>query len=342
MWRGPFDVRLEEVPEPQSSGARDAIVQVTRSAICGTDLHPYRGEIEDFMVGTVLGHEFTGVVAEAGPEAGISPGERVLASDLIACGRCRNCARGWHYHCPEASLFGYGTVVGEYFAGGQAEYVRVPNADLVLSRIPSTLGEEEALLVGDVLTTGFTAATEAGILPGQSVVVVGCGPVGLLALTCAQLAGAETTVGIDPDPGRRAATQRLGAIPLAPGPDAVAEVEDLCDGAADAVLEAVGSEPALLLALEAVRPRGTVVVVGSHGYDTLRFPVREAFAKELVLRFAVGDPIRSRREVFGLLGAGRLDPTVVISHRMPLAEAPRAYELFDRREALKVVLSPGG
>ncbi|HKO36991.1 MAG TPA: alcohol dehydrogenase catalytic domain-containing protein [Solirubrobacterales bacterium] len=340
VWRGAYDVRLEELPQPELSGPRDAVVRMTRSAICGTDLHPYRGEIADFMVGTVLGHEFTGLVEEAGSEAGVRSGERVLASDLIACGRCRYCARGWHYHCPEASLFGYGTVVGDYVAGGQAEYVRVPNADLVLSAIPASLGDEDALFAGDILTTAHTGAVEAGVLPGDSVVVVGCGPVGLLALMCVRLMGAETTIALDPDPGRRAAAEGLGALALAPGPDAIAEIRDLCGGGADAVLEAVGSEAALLLALEGVRPRGTVVAVGSHTYETMRFPVREAFARELTLRFAVGDPIRSRDEVLDLVAAGRLDPTVLISHRMSLADAPRAYEMFDRRQALKVVLTP--
>jgi threonine dehydrogenase-like Zn-dependent dehydrogenase len=340
VWRGAYDVRLEELPDPQLSGPRDAIVRMIRSAICGTDLHPYRGEIEDFAPGTVLGHEFTGVVEEAGSEADVRPGERVLASDLIACGRCRYCARGWHYHCPEASLFGYGTVVGDYVAGGQAEYVRVPNADLVLSGIPPTLADEEALFVGDVLTTGYTAATEAGVLPGHSVAAVGCGPVGLFGLMCARLLGAETLLAIDPDPGRRAAAEQLGATAFAPGPSALAEIGDLPGGGADAVLEAVGTEAALLLALAGARPRGTVVAVGSHSSETLRFPAREAFAKELTLRFAVGDPIRSRDEVLGLVSEGRLDPTAVISHRMSLADATRAYEMFDRRQALKVVLTP--
>lgn len=340
VWRGVRDVRLEELPAPQLSGPRDAIVRVTRSAICGTDLHPYRGEIEDFPVGTVLGHEFTGVVELAGPEADARAGDRVLASDLIACGRCAYCAEGWHYQCPEASLFGYGTVVGEYVPGGQAEYVRVPNADVVLSPIPAELEDEQALLVGDVLTTGHTAAAEAGVGPGQSVAVVGCGPVGLCALMCARLRGAETLVAVDPDPTRRAAAARLGAVALAPGPDAAAEIREITGGGADVVLEAVGNEAALLLSLDALRPRGTLVVVGSHSSDALPFPAREAFAKELTIRFAVGDPIRSRDEVLGAVLAGELDPMPLISHRISLAEAPRAYEMFDRRQALKVVLTP--
>jgi threonine dehydrogenase-like Zn-dependent dehydrogenase len=340
VWRGAGDVRVEELPTPQLNGPREAILRVTLSAICGTDLHPYRGEIEGFPVGNVLGHEFTGIVELAGPEAAVRTGDRVLASDLIACGRCRRCAAGWHYQCPEASLFGYGTVVGDYVPGGQAEFVRVPNADVVLSPIPAELADEQALLVGDVLSTGFTAAAEAAVGPGQSVAVVGCGPVGLSALMCARRRGAETLVALDPDRRRRAAAEDLGAVALAPGPDAAEEVRELTGGGADAVLEAVGSAPALLLSLAALRPRGTLVVVGSHSSDVVPFPAREAFAKELTVRFAVGDPIRSRDEVLGAVLAGELEPTRLISHRISLADAPRAYELFDRRQALKVVLTP--
>jgi threonine dehydrogenase-like Zn-dependent dehydrogenase len=340
VWRGPYDVRLEKLAEPQLAGPRDAIVRMTRSAICGTDLHPYRGEVEDFKPGTVLGHEFTGVVEEAGPEAGVRPGERVLASDLIACGHCWYCDQGWHYQCEEASLFGYGDVVGDYVAGGQAEYVRAPNADLVLSTIPADLEDEQALFAGDILTTGYAANLEAGVRPGHRVAVIGCGPVGLLALMCARLLGAETLLAVDPDPRRRAAAEQLGALTLASGPDTASALQDLSGGGPDVVLEAVGNVAALHLALEAVRPRGTVVAVGAPATDAMPFPARQAFGKELTLRFVVGDPIRSRDEVLTLVAAGRLDPTVVISHRLSLAEAPRGYEMFDRRQALKVVLTP--
>src|SRR5262249_34824245 len=152
VYRGPGDVAVVgHLPEPELSGPRDAVVRVTRSAICGTDLHPYRGEIPGFEPGTVLGPEFTGVVVEAGVAVPSAPVERVLASDLVACGRCRVCARGWHYHCPEVTLFGYSTVVGPSLPGGQAEHVRVPFADVVLSRCPDGLSDEHVLFAGDVL-----------------------------------------------------------------------------------------------------------------------------------------------------------------------------------------------
>jgi threonine dehydrogenase-like Zn-dependent dehydrogenase len=345
VWHAPYDVRVaEDLPLPRPLAARDAVVRVTRAAICGTDLHPYRGEIADFPPGTVLGHEFTGVVEEVGRArpGGLRPGDRVLASDLIACGACWYCQRGWHYQCPSVSLFGYGTVVGQDVPGGQADFVRVPYADVVLSRIPDDLSDEQVLFVGDILTTGYTCAREAGIAPGDTVAVVGCGPVGLFALSSALLLGAARVLAIDPDPARRACAARLGAQPVAiEDGGGVEQVRALSAGrGADVVLEAVGTDAALRTALEVARPRGSVVAVGAHHSEAMPFSTRQAFARELTLRFAVGDPIRTRGELLPLLQAGRLDPTAVISHRLPLAEARQGYQLFDRRVATKVVLIP--
>lgn len=341
VWHGAFDVRLDDLPMPELIDPRDAILRVTRSAICGTDLHPYRGEIADFPPGTIMGHEFTGVVEEVGRAVKLSlrPGERVLASDVIACGECWFCRRGWHYQCQHVSLFGYGTVVGTPIPGGQAEYVRVPYADVVLSRIPDVLTDEQALFVGDILTTGYTCAYEAGIAPGDTVAVIGCGPVGLFALMTAYLLGAECVIAIDPHPGRRTFARKLGGYPLAPD-DALAEyVRELTGGrGVDAVMEAVGSEEALATSLEIVRPRGTISVVGAHHSQAMPFPTGIAFGHELTLRFSVGDPIRWHAQLFKLLEAGKLDPTCIISHRLPLAEAIEGYRLFHQRKATKVVL----
>ncbi|NDZ99824.1 alcohol dehydrogenase catalytic domain-containing protein, partial [Streptomyces sp. SID10116] len=189
------DVAMPRVEEP-----RDAVVRVVRSAICGTDLHPYRGEIDGFPAGTVTGHEFTGVVEETGPEVrGLRAGDRVVASDIIACGHCRSCRHGWHYQCDRVGLFGYATVVGtRAYAGGHAEFVRVPFADTVLFPIPDDVGDERALFVGDVLATGYACAVGAGVRPGDTVAVVGCGPVGLLALEVAWLLGAARVLAVDP------------------------------------------------------------------------------------------------------------------------------------------------
>ena len=341
VFRGPGLIEVEEMARPTVQDPRDAVVRVTRAAICGTDLHPYRGEIPGFRAGTVLGHEIVGLVEDVGPGVvGVSPGDRVVVSDVIACGRCDWCVRGWHYHCRHASLFGYDEVVGVYVPGGQAEAVRVPFADVVLSPVPDAVTDEQALFVGDILTTAWTSAEEAGIEPGDVVAIVGCGPVGLCACIAAPLFGAAHVVAVDPDPRRQAAASGLGAIATEPAVAADA-VRDLSDGrGADIVIEAVGTDAALALAIDLVRPRGTIVAAGAHHSTAMPFPTGRAFGLELTLRFAVGDPIRSRDTLLPLIAAGRLDPTPIVSHRMPLADAAEAYDLFDHRDATKVVLVP--
>mgnify|MGYP001210453235 CR=1 FL=1 len=341
VFHGPYDVRLRtDLPEPKVTGPRDAVVRVSRTAICGTDLHAYRGELPGFGVGTVLGHEFVGTVVAAGDEVPYRPGQRVVASDVVACGRCPICARGWHYQCPEVTLFGYSTVVGESLDGGQAEYVRVPYADVVLGACPDGVTDEQALFSGDVLATGYVAACRAEITPGDTVAVVGGGTVGILAGLCARVVGAAAVVVADPSPARRAAVAECGLVPASP--DRLAEVvaEVSAGRGARSVIEAVGTDAALTLAVATAAARGTVVAVGAHHSAAAPLDAGAAFARELTLRFAVGDPIAVRDDVLALVRAGRVDPTVVISHRLPLAEVTRAYELFDRREATKVVLVP--
>ena len=323
-------------------GERDAVVRVTRTAICGTDLHAYRGELPGFATGSILGHEFTGVVVEAGPAVAYRPGQRVVASDLVACGRCPLCARGWHYQCPEATLFGYSSVVGRPLDGGQAEYVRVPFADVVLWPCPEDLTDEQILFTGDILATGYVAADRAGVTPGDVVVVIGAGPVGIMAGLCAQAHGAATVIAADPSPARQAAAEACGliAVPPAALPDAVAR---LARGhGVRAVIEAVGTDNALALAMATVTARGTVLAVGAHHSRAAPLDTGRAFARELTLRFAVGDPIAVRDRVIALVQAGRIDPTVVISHRLPLEEVARGYELFHRQQATKVILIPEG
>lgn len=343
VWRGPETVEVDDsLPDPRIEHPRDAIVRVTLSAICGTDLHPYRGEIDSFRPGTVLGHEFVGVVEDVGEEGGwVRPGERVLASDVIACGRCWYCNVGLHYQCEHVSLFGYGDVVGPYVPGGQAERVRVPFADVVLSPIPPILADEQILLVGDVLTTGYSCAAKGRIAPGATVAVVGFGPVGACAAMSALLLGAARVLAVDPDESRMRLAERVGAVPCGYGHGAGEQVREETGGrGADVVLEAVGSDGALLTALDLVRAGGTVVAAGAHASEATPFPARMAFDKELTLSFAVGDPIATRDALVPLVSAGRLDPAAVISHRMPLEHAVEAYAAFDRREATKVVLRP--
>lgn len=338
VWNGPREIEVRELDAPSLLRPTDAIVRVSLAAICGTDLHAYRGEVDGVSPGTVLGHEFVGTVLAVGSEVrSRSPGERVVASDLLACGRCWWCARGWHYQCEHASLFGSGTVVGEEVGGAQAELVRVPNADLVLCPIADEVADEDAVFVGDVLATAHMAISESGLGEGDSLAVVGCGPVGLCAVGCGLRAGAATVFAVDPDPRRAARAAELGAVAVSSDP--IAEVAAASGGrGADAVVEAVGSDAALASALRLVRSKGTVVAVGAHRSKAMPFSSRDAFARELTLRFVVGNPIAVREELLAEIAAGRLNPAAIVSHRLPLEQAAEAYRLFDRREAVKVVL----
>lgn len=340
VYHGPAQVAVEQLPEPGIAHPRDAIVRVSRTAICGTDLHPYRGELTGFPAGTVLGHEFAGVVLQAGPDVPFAVGQRVYASDIIACGRCADCAKGWHYQCAAATLFGYATVVGAAVAGGQAELVRIPFADVVLAATPDDVTDEQALLAGDALTTGYAAARNAAIIPGAVVAVVGGGPVGLLAALCASTMGAAHVVVADPEPDRRMLADSAGLTSVAPEGLAAATAELTGGRGAHAVIEAVGTDAALGCALGAAGPHSTVSVAGAHHSSSMPFPSGLCFRKELTLRFTVGDPIAQREEVLALVRSGRLDPAAIISHRLPLQEAAAAYELFASRRAFKVVLIP--
>lgn len=339
MYEGPGSITVADgLPRPTLRSPREAVVRVSWSGICGTDLHPYRGEIPAFAGGTILGHEFAGTVVEAGAQTSFQPGDRVFASDIVACGRCRLCSRGWHYQCPSVSLFGYSTVVGESLDGGQAEYVRVPFADVVLAAIPDGVSAEQALFVGDVLTTAYAAVEAAGIVPGDTVAVVGAGPLGVLAAMCASAVGAGEVLVAEPDAKRRKLAAEAGVRALEPA-EFSDTVRSACGGyGAPAVIEAVGSDPALTTAIDAAGPHGTVVAVGAHHSTAFPLPTREAFGRELTLRFVVGDPIRLRDRVFALLRAGLIDPVRVVTHRLPLSDAAKGYELLDRREALKVLL----
>jgi threonine dehydrogenase-like Zn-dependent dehydrogenase len=340
VWRGPGEVEVAEVAEPVLVEPTDAIVAVSLAAICGTDLHAYRGEVEAIPTGTVLGHEFVGMVAAVGPAVG-GPrvGDRVLASDLVACGACWWCERGWHYQCPQASLFGYGSVVGEELPGGQAELVRVPRADVVLRRLEPAVGDADAIFVGDVLATAHMAVAESGLSPGGTMAVVGCGPVGLCTVMCGLRAQAGAVCAVDPNPARRARAAKLGAVPVDLGDRAQFETDAVVRGA-DVVVEAVGSDASLQTALDLVRPRGTVVVVGAHHSEVTPISTLDAFARELTIKFVVGDPIAVRDELLEAVADGELRPASLVSHRFPLEQGAEAYRLFDRQEAVKVVLVP--
>ena len=337
-----------DVPEPALCEGDDCIVEVEVAGICGTDLHPYRGHIPGFAPGTVMGHEFVGTVVEAGGElTKRRVGDRVVVSDIVACGRCALCATGRHYQCSEVQLFGYDRVVGDYLPGGQAEFVRVPHADLTTFDVPPGVTPHAALFAGDVLTTALAAVEAAAGESRDSLAVVGCGPVGLAAVLCGRWAGFEQVVAIDDAPLRRAAASTLGATPLnggksvgtaLPVEDAVRDV--LQSRGASAVVEAVGASAALATSIEIAAPNARIASVGAHHGDGTPIPLETAFGRELTIQFVVGNPLALAPRVLGLMAADELDPTPIISDVIPLDDAPAGYMSFDHRQAIKVLLEP--
>ncbi|MEO8229953.1 MAG: alcohol dehydrogenase catalytic domain-containing protein [Chloroflexota bacterium] len=336
---GVGDLQVREVPDAKLVDPGDAVVRVTTTAICGADLFPFHGHTPGFESGTVLGHEFVGVVEAVGPAvASLRPGDRVVSTSTISCGFCAHCRAGRPTQCPDRALFGYSGVY-KRLDGGQAELVRVPVADRCLRLVPESIGDESAVFLADMLPTGYNAVKRADLAIGDVAVVVGCGTVGLMAVLFAQRI-ARTVIAIDAIAGRRALAGHFGAQAVTPE-DARAAVDAATAGlGADGVVEAAGSAGALTAALTYVRGRGTVSVVGAH-FDS-DFPLNNAlmFEREMTLRVSWGDPFNDRDRLLAFLETGDLDPTPVISHRFPLAEASEAYRLFDAREATKVLLTP--
>ncbi|HKP18093.1 MAG TPA: alcohol dehydrogenase catalytic domain-containing protein [Gaiellaceae bacterium] len=337
---GVEDVRVEQVPDPRLLEPTDAVVAVRAAAICGADLFPLHGMTPGFENGTVLGHEFAGVVVERGADVrGVEVGQRVVNTSMVADGTCPACRAGRVTQCSGRALFGYSGVYPR-LDGGQAELVRVPHADRVLAPLPEAVSDEAAVFLSDNLPTAYDAVvTRGGVRAGDLVCVVGLGAVGLMAVMCAVDAGARV-LAVDGVEARRAAAERLGAEPVSPE-DAAAVVAEASEGlGADVVVEAAGSPGALDAALRLARGRGTVSVVGAHFEPDFPLDNHLMFERELTLRFSIGDAAGHRDRLLGLIGEGRLDPASVVSHRLPLAEAAEAYRLFDQREAVKVVLHP--
>jgi alcohol dehydrogenase len=338
VFRGPGDLRVEEVQEPKLLEPGDAILEVRTTAICGADLFPYHGLTPGFETGTILGHEFVGVVSEVGPGVETHrPGDRVVCGSTLTDGTCAHCRAGRPTQCLERGVFGYSGVYRR-LDGGQAERVRVPNADRCLWQLPETVSNEAAVFVADILPTGFNAVVRGEVSAGDTVVVLGCGPVGLMAVLCA-VPRAGRVIGVDGVPERRALAGRLGAVAVEPA-GAQGLVAELTGGlGADVVIEAAGTAPALQAALQLARGRGTVSVVGAHFERDHPLDNLTMFEKELTLRFSWGDPTTLHGELLDLVEAGKLDPTPVITHTLPLADAVEGYRMFDEREATKVVLT---
>lgn len=335
----PGDLQVREVPDPVLATPTDAVVRVTTTAICGADLFPYHGHVPGFESGTILGHEFVGVVESVGTGvANVRPGDRVVCTSTISCGRCAHCRAGRSSQCPERALFGYSGVYRQLH-GGQAEKVRIPNADRCLRPIPDGISDDVAVFVADMLPTGYSAVRRADLTHGDVAVVVGCGTVGLMAILFA-VRTARAVIAVDGISARRALAAQLGAQAVAPE-EATAAIAAATDGlGADGVIEAAGSAAALTAAIGMARGQGTVSVVGAHFEPD--FPLNNGlmFEKELTLRVSWGHPFNDRDRILGMLGSGHLDPTPAVTHRFALEDAAEAYRVFDGRAAVKVLLQP--
>jgi alcohol dehydrogenase len=337
--RGPGDVGVDDVADPTIREPGDAIVAVRASALCGADLFPFHGLTPGFEAGTILGHEFAGEVVEVGSDvSSLRPGMRVVNTSMISDGTCPSCRAGRVTQCEGRSLFGYSGVYPR-LDGGQAELVRVPHADRALRPLPDEVTDEEAVFLADVLPTGYAAVVRADTQAEDVVVVVGCGPVGLMAVLCAR-GGSRRLIAVDGVPVRRELAEQLGAEGVPP--ESAAEVvARATDGlGADVVIEAAGTPGALDAALRLARGRGVVSVVGAHFEPDYPLDNALMFERELTLRFSIGDPTADGPLLLERLVSGELDPTPVVTHRMALSEAAEAYRLFDSREATKVVLAP--
>ena len=384
-WMGTRHLEVTEVPDPAILNPRDAIVRITHTAICGSDLHLYNGFIPTMKRGDVLGHEFMGEVVETGSAVtNLQRGDRVVVPFPIACGHCLQCERELYSLCENSNpnawmaeklygyspcgIFGYSHMLGGY-AGGQAEYARVPFADVGPLKVPESVSDEQALFLSDIFPTGYMAAEACSIQPGDTVAVWGCGPVGQFAIRSAYLLGAERVIAVDRFPYRlRIARERAGAETLnyeevdvrdalkemtaGRGPDACIDAVGMeghapgLAGAYDRVKTALYLETdrpvALRQAILACRSGGTISVAGVYGGFIDKFPMGAVVNRSLTIRSGQTHVHRYMRPLLERVEKGEIDPTFIITHRMRLDEAPQGYEVFGNKEdeCLKVVLRP--
>ena len=341
VYRGIERVEVAEVPDAVLVEPSDAIVRVALTAICGSDLHLYHGKAP-LEPGDTIGHEAIGVVDAVGSSVKrFAPGDRVVVSFDIACGDCWFCRKGQTQLCDDFGFLGYG-VFGGSLGGAQAELLRVPVADVNLLAVPDGLEDDRALFVGDALTTGVYAAGLAEIHHGDVVAIVGAGPVGFF---CAQAAlpSAASVLALDLDPSRLSIAERIGAIPVdVSARNAQTAVDEHTQGrGADVVIEAVGTPAAFERSVDIVRRGGTVVVMGVYTSEVVQAQIGVWWVRALQIRFAGTTPVHAWwKHAMAEVEAGRLDPLPIVSHRLPLDEAAHGYELFDTKQATKVLLTP--
>jgi threonine dehydrogenase-like Zn-dependent dehydrogenase len=335
-------VRVDDLPEPAIDEPGDVLVDVTLTAVCGSDLHAYHGKLP-MESGESLGHEGVGVVRKVGSSVrSFSPGDRVVLPFGICCGECWYCRSGATSLCARWRYLGFGEYGGG-LAGTQAERVRVPLADANLLRIPDDVDDERALFAGDVATTGHYGARLLEPGAEESVAVVGAGPVGFCAAQALRSMGVRTVLLLDREESRLALAKEAGAVPVRVGDDLDVSkaVKEHTEGrGADAAIDAVGLVPAYETTLRATRRGGRVCVLGVYGPgERVEVQLGAYWVRQLRLVFAGVCPVQSSWQgTMELLRGGGLDPAPLISHRLPLEDAAEAYELFDRRAATKVLL----
>lgn len=338
---GPGDVSVETVPDPELTGPDGVVVQVESTAICGSDLHLYHGHMPG--AGVRLGHEFIGRIVEAGADVrSFRADDRVLVSGVIGCGSCRECVAGWPMRCLNAGSKVFGTSLDLH--GGQSQAVSVPAAETALHLIPDGVSTEAAVLLTDILPTGFIGARRADIAPGSTVAIIGLGPVGICALRSAQLYSPARILAVDPVAHRRDHAERLGATVFDPGDGgAMAQLLEATGGrGVDSVIEAVGHDNTINDAIMSVRPGGTVSVIGVSTNLAHPFPMAIAMYKGITFRICVADIPSTWDNLIPLVEAGKLEPDDVFTHRMGLTEAAEAYRIFEARDdqVMKVLLDP--
>ena len=386
-WHGKGDIRCETVPDPRIEHGRDAIIKVTACAICGSDLHLFDGIMPSMETGDVLGHETMGEVMEVGSEnKKLKVGDRVVVPFTISCGECFFCKRGFYSGCERsnpnakqaekmwghspAGLFGYSHMLGG-FAGGQAEYMRVPFADVGPYKVPAGLNDEQVLFLSDIFPTGYMAADFCNLKGGETVAIWGCGPVGQLAIRSAFLLGAERVIAIDTVPERLSLAERSGAVTLDFKKEDINDrVQELTHGrGADACIDAVGTEPetsasadslmdrvkvatfmgtdrphVLRQAIHCCRNFGTVSIVGVYGGLLDKIPMGSAINRGLTFRMAQTPVQHYMPKLMERIEKGEIDPSFVITHRATLDQGPELYKTFrDKKDGcIKVVMKPFG
>jgi threonine dehydrogenase-like Zn-dependent dehydrogenase len=384
-WHGKSDIRCDTVPDPKIEAPRDAIIKVTACAICGSDLHFFNGVIPEMKSGDVVGHETMGEVVEVGPENNtLKVGDRVVVPFTISCGECFFCQRGFFSACERsnpdmakaeklwghspAGLFGYSHLLGGY-SGGQAEYLRVPYADVGPIKVPDQLSDEQVLFLSDIFPTGYMAAEFCNIKGGETIAVWGCGPVGQFAIRSAFLLGAERVIAVDTVPARLALAESVGAEVLDfKKHDIYEAIQDKTNGrGADGCIDAVGTEPdstaswdsmvdrvkvaahlttdrphVLREAIHCCRNFGTVSIVGVYGGYLDWLPMGSAINRGLTFRMAQTPVQHYLPSLLKRIEEGEIDPSFVITHRGSLEDGPELYKTFrDRKDGcIKVVLAP--